>query len=100
VSMVEAIRARFFRDEDAVADDATYAVAREAVDWVSQPYHEKFCKWLDDEASKPFQIGQDQMALIQAAVRANTLREVRRHVERVRVAAMATLERIREESNG
>jgi hypothetical protein len=100
VSMVEAIRSRFFRNEDDAEENLAYANAREAVDWVSQPYHEKFVKWLDDEASRPFQIGTDQMALIQAAVRVNTLREVRRHIERISVSASAALQGAREESNG
>ena len=40
------------------------------------------------------------MALIQAAVRVNTLREVRRHIDRIRVTASAALQGAREESNG
>ena len=48
MSIVEAMRSRFFRNEDEVAEEVAYANAREAVDWLSQPYHEKFVKWLDD----------------------------------------------------
>jgi len=93
------IRSRFFRNEDEVADEVAYTTAREAIDWMSQSYHEKFVKWLDDEASRPFQIGTDQMALIQAAVRVNTLREVRRHLDRIRAAASAALQGAREDAD-
>jgi len=85
--------ASFFRDQSVEIEQEVYATATEILAWMGQDYHQKFEKWLDDEASKPFDIGPK---LVESAMRVNTLREVQRHLSRLRSEALAARERIQE----
>lgn len=69
---------RFFRPQvDPLDPDADLLnQANEILDFANTAYFGKFMEWLDREAGKPLKIG-DHMDLIQSAVRANTLREIR-----------------------
>lgn len=87
---------RFFRPR--VADITDYEAevlnqANELLDFAATAYYEKFLAWLDKESSRPLKVG-DHMDMIQSAVRANTLREIRdtlvRRVANARSAAMGT----------
>ncbi len=83
-----------------VPDEEVAAVAREKgrliLEWMRQPYHEEFEKWLEAEASKPIPVVEHNITLIQSAVRANTLREVARHLARLRSNAMAAVQQDQE----
>ncbi len=72
------------------------ATCREIEEWTRSPYHAKFCSWLEAEANRPFVIS-DQMNLVQAAVRANVLREIRLHLRRTEEFAQDELTRHRKE---
>jgi len=85
--------ASFFRDQSVEIEQEVYATASDILAWMDHDYHKKFEKWLDDEASKPFDIGPK---LVESAMRVNTLREVQRHLARLRVEALAARERIQE----
>ena len=87
----------FFRSEDDAFEQAAFHEAREVLDWMGQAYHDKFEKWLDEQASKPFEIGPK---LVESAMRVNTLREVKQHLARLRSDAVAARERVREGANG
>lgn len=80
---------RFFRPKE-LDDDAEQAnLANEVLDFAATSYFPKFLAWLDREAGKPLKVG-DHMDMIQSAVRANTLREIRdtlvRRIENARAA--------------
>lgn len=90
--------ARFFRRPavDPLDPDAEMLnQANELIDFASTSYYAKFVDWLDREAGKPLKVG-DHMDMIQSAVRANTLREIRAtlvsRVSRARAAAMQIVE--------
>jgi len=85
--------ASFFRDQSVEIEQEIYATASGILAWMDHDYHKTFEKWLDDEASKPFAIGPK---LVESAMRVNTLREVQRHLARLRVEALAARERIQE----
>jgi hypothetical protein len=85
--------ASFFRTDADTAEEETYARASAILNWMNQDYHAVFEKWLDAEASKPFDIGPK---LVESAMRVNTLREVQKHLSRLRTEAMAARERIQE----
>jgi len=48
----------------------------EVLEFAATPYYQKYIDWLYREATKPFIIG-NHSDMIQSAVRANTLREIR-----------------------
>lgn len=85
------IFASFFRDPGVDHDAEVYATASQILDWMRQDYHAEFEKWLDAEASKPFEIGPK---LVESAMRVNAFREIQRHLARLRQEAMAARERI------
>lgn len=66
------------------------------LDWCSRPYHARFLAWLDAEASRKITIDSNHLAVIESAVRANTLREIRQHLLRLAKGAAARAE----EQNG
>jgi len=88
---------RFFRPQaDEKDDDAEYInKINEVLDFADTSYYNKFISWLENEANKPLTIG-DHGDMIQSAVRANTLREIRdtlvRRVEHARSAAREIVE--------
>ncbi len=69
---------RFFRPrvEPLDHDAELLNKANEILDFAATAYFAKFMEWLDREAAKPLKVG-DHMDMIQSAVRANTLREIR-----------------------
>lgn len=81
--------ARFFRTRPDDEDAERLNTINELLDFGATSYFPKFIVWLENEANRPFSIG-DHMQMIQAAVRANTLREVRatlvKRVEHARAA--------------
>jgi hypothetical protein len=83
----------FFRNEQKESEDQTYALATSILDWMRQDYHVVFEAWLEAQASKPFKIGPE---LVESAMRVNVLREVQRHLAKLKSEAMAARERIRE----
>ena len=87
----------FFRDDTKDVESEVYATATSVLDWMRQDYHAVFEKWLDAEASKPFEIGPK---LVESAMRVNTLREVQRHLARLRSEAVAARSTIREGEDG
>lgn len=91
---------RFFRDEQVEAEQGAVDRARMVLDWVSQEYHPKFEEWLEREASKPMDISAQHMDLVKSAVRANTLKEIREYLGKLRKGAMAAMERAKGVSNG
>jgi hypothetical protein len=87
---------RFFRRpavEELDVDSEILNQANELLDFSSTVYYSKFLEYLDKESSRPLKVG-DHMDMIQSAVRANTLREIRdtlvRRVANARSAAMQT----------
>ncbi len=83
----------FFRTEAEKTEEEVFHTASSILDWMSQDYHPIFEKWLDAEASKPFEIGPK---LVESAMRVNTLREVQKHLSKLRDEAMAARQRIQE----
>lgn len=83
--------AKFFRDDNEVEEAKAQDVANEVVAWVSCAYHDKFLQWLDKEAGKPIAISSNQLSVVESAVRANTLREVKDYLVRLRSKAAATV---------
>ena len=88
--------ARFFRRqvvEEIDPDTDMFNKANEFLDFAATVYYERFLAYLDKESSRPLKVG-DHMDMIQSAVRANTLREIRdtmvRRVANARSAAMQT----------
>ena len=86
--------ASMFRNPQEDLEAEAWAEARQILDWMNQDYHAKFEKWLDDQASKPFEIGPK---LVESAMRVNTLREVQKHLHRLRNEAMAARQRMQTE---
>jgi len=90
---------RFFRRSTVVsvepAVEQESVLAEEIVAFGALPYFAKFVAWLDAEAFRPLKIG-NQLDMVQAAVRANTLREIREHLVKEIARARATLEAGRE----
>lgn len=84
----------FFRNQQEKDEAEVFATASQILDWMRCDYHAKFEKWLDEQASKPFEIGPK---LVESAMRVNTLREVQRHLARLRADAMAARQQITEE---
>ena len=88
---------RFFRPQAEELDDEAEQINRlnEVLDFGDTSYYSKFISWLENEANKPLTIG-DHGDMIQSAVRANTLREVRdtlvKRVEHARSAAREIVE--------
>ena len=87
---------RFFRPRvEEVVDVETEILndANEILDFANTSYYAKFMAYLDKEAGRPLKVG-DHMDMIQSAVRANTLREIRdtmvRRVSNARAAATMT----------
>jgi hypothetical protein len=68
-------------------------VADEIIAWSNMPYFKKHMDWLLDEATRPATISENHMEMVKSAVRANTLKEIRQHLERaIRAAEMALAE--------
>lgn len=63
---------------------------------MSQPYHKKFLKWLNEQSSKPLDIGESQIKLIEAAARVNTFKEIERHLSKLDEQVSNALQRFRE----
>ena len=84
---------RFFRAPQQLDDEAK---SRNAIDELlnfgATSYYPKLLAWLEKEAASPLKVG-NHLDMIQSAVRANTLREVRdtlvKRVEHARAAASA-----------
>ena len=79
-------------DERAELEQAVYY--GQILDFAERPHFAEFCKWLDREASKPLEIGSDVTKMISSAVRANTFREIRSHLDREIETARAAVERV------
>jgi hypothetical protein len=88
-TIAERLYSRFFHEDDG-GEEFPFRIV---LDWVSQEYHAKFLEWLDAESSKPLPITAD---LVKAAVRANTLKEVRDHLVKLEKGALAAQARARE----
>lgn len=84
--------ASWFRNADEEAAILARERARQVLEWTGREYHKEFLKWLDDEASKPFEIGKDEMQLIKSAVRVNALREVKSYLLRLESMALAAVQ--------
>lgn len=84
-----------FRSEQDRDDEEAYARSTRILDWMRQDYHAEFEKWLDEQASKRFELGPK---LVESAMRANTLREVQDHLRRIKKEALAARQRISEEA--
>jgi len=87
---------RFFRPRPVESIDPDAELlnsANELLDFSATPYYAKFIEWLEREANRPMKVG-DHMVMIQSAVRANTLKEIRdtlvRRVSNARSAATMT----------
>lgn len=57
------------------------AEANVVMEFARSEYRVRLLAWLDREGSKPFSVG-DHMTMIQTAVRANTIREIKNKIER------------------
>lgn len=72
-------------------EDNELLVHHEVLEFAETAYFKKFVDWLDREAFSPLNVG-NEVDIIQSAVRANTLREIRntlvKQVERARAATM------------
>lgn len=88
---------RFFRNDDQEAEAASAAMARAALDWMSQDYHARFEAWIDDNASVALDPGANEAQLRTAVVRANTFREIKKHLVLLRKTSEAAVRRDREE---
>lgn len=88
---------RFFRPHAEELDDESDQINRinEILDFADASYYGTFISWLEAEANRPLTIG-DHGDMIQSAVRANTLREIRdtlvRRVDHARSAAREIVE--------
>jgi hypothetical protein len=88
-NLLEDIRAysgkyrKFFRNEEAEEEEASFAEIREASEWMSQAYHKKFLKWLNDQASKPLDTSSAHADLIKAVTRGETFKEVERYLSKL-----------------
>lgn len=89
---------RFFRPQVEPTDPDADLLnrANELLDFGNTAYYAKFLEWLDREASRPLKVG-DHMDMIQSAVRANTLREIRSTLVRRVSDARAAAQQIAEE---
>ena len=70
---------RFFRPRPAVEsdpEDTALNDANELLDFAATSYYRKFIDWLENESFRPLKVG-DPNIMLQSAVRANTLREIR-----------------------
>jgi hypothetical protein len=88
---------RFFRPQAEELDDEAEQINRinELLDFAATAYYPKMIQWLEDEANRPLAVG-NHSDMIQSAVRANTLREIRdtlvRRIEHARSAAREIVE--------
>lgn len=87
---------KFFREEDGPDPDLKeIQAAQEILSFAQHPYYEKFLEELDRDAGAPLAVG-NHMDMIQAAVRSNTLREIRSRLANRVKRAEAALTEIRE----
>ena len=71
---------RFFRDkreEESQVEAEQLRLAHEALAWAEMPYYKTYIAALDREIAKPIDISGSDRAVLQNAVRANTIREIR-----------------------
>lgn len=87
--------ARYFqdRDESRISQDRARQIndAQEVLRWTSAPFHKVFMEWLDDQARGMIAID-DPLSATKGAVRNNTLRQVRDHVQSLERRASQTLD--------
>lgn len=84
---------RFFPDEEE-AVGAEHEAAASVLAFAELPYFRVHIAWLERQANRPLP-EDDAMKIVKAAVRANTLREVRSHLLREVEQATAAQERLR-----
>lgn len=87
----------YFRDEREEHRASLVENARLALEWMSCGYFGRFKDWLETEASKSMDISGSHMEMVKQAVRANTLREIRAHLDRIEAEAKRTMAAAREE---
>ena len=71
---------RFFRRKEAeqnAEEAAAVQVAVECLAWSAMPYHQRFMADLDREIARPIDVNLTDRAVLQTAVRQNTIREIR-----------------------
>jgi hypothetical protein len=84
---------RFFRPKPESTDDLSRLLnnCNEVLDFANTAHFPKFIAWLEREALRPMKISKDASEMIESAVRANTLKEIRdtyvRRVSDARAAA-------------
>ena len=98
--MIQAQYARFFTDDAAEARASVLENYRQIVEWAASAYYSKFLVWLEEEANRPIPVTENHMEMVKAAVRANTFREIRRHLQRTVSEASAGLQAAREDIDG
>ncbi len=90
---------RFFRQEATEANQAqadAFREAQEFIAWAQMPYFQRYLEELSEKADKPILVG-DHMAMLQAAVASNTIKELRSMLMSRLKRAEALVARVREE---
>lgn len=88
--------ARFFRVEEQEETGDDLVKAHDIMEFASTRHFARFLEWLQAQADEPLSVG-DHSDMIQQAVRANTLREVRTKLLRDLNVAREAVEAYREE---
>jgi hypothetical protein len=99
VSLVEKINgaySRFFEVEEDKSAEAELVTHSDVLDWAGRAYHAKFMEYLENGFNRPVKVG-EPMDMVQAAVRANTFREIREHIQKLVKYAEAGLQHARKE---
>jgi hypothetical protein len=78
----------FKEDERQEIDKAAFQEAIDVLDFSQTPYYGRLLTWLEEQAAQPLVVG-DHLDMVRSAVRANTMREVRRHLLRSVEAALS-----------
>ena len=73
-----------FTEKADVSDKPDYPLAHSILEWASQPYTERFMRWLEEEALRPSAPDADKLA---EAYRADAFKEVRAKIRRTIAAA-------------
>ena len=94
MSLLETFAGFFVSDAEKDAE-ARSAEARELLDWMTQTYHAKFERWLEDEASKVFDLRSSSEAIAHEAARSNVYREVLKRLRDKREEAQAMIAELR-----
>jgi len=83
---------KFFVDEQEEEASEARELAQMFSEWASCHYYRRFIDWLDEQATSAVDVTASHLDLVKSVTRANTFREIRKHLARVEADAKTALE--------